>query len=306
MPPDPAATRRAQRATVGLAAALAVGMLGYRAVMGAGLDQTAALFVGLPAVLAITVAFTPPARTVTGLILKTMTLGMLLSGILLGETLVCILVAAPLVYLVGIAIGVPIDVSRRRGARGRPARGPLAVVGLVLIAGLEGVAPGFEFPAAGSVTVTRQVDAAPQAVAAALAATPRFEEPLPLRLRVGFPHPVAASGSGLRVGDRRQVIFVGDDHHGATHVGALQLQVVESEPGRVVFAVMEDDTRVAHWLRWSRAEVTWEAAGSGTQVSWTSEYERQLAPAFYFHPLQHQAARLATGYLIDVAATPHG
>ena len=304
VPPDPAATRRAQRRVVTLILALALGTLGYRAIMGAGLDQTAALFVGLPAMLAIVVATGQPARTVTGLILRVMTIGLLLSGIVLGETLVCLVVASPLVYFIGIMIGVPIDNSRRRKGRGQSSGGPMAVVGLVLLASIEGVFPGFAFPTAGSVTAVRQLEVAPREVAAALAATPRFDAPLPLPLRVGFPRPVAAFGDGLGIGDTRTVTFKGDDHYGATHIGDLILEVTERAPGRVVFTVSTDRTRVAQWLRWDRAVVTWRASGSGTSVSWRLDYERRLAPAWYFAPVQHVAARVAAAYLIDTLAVP--
>jgi len=283
---------------------LAVGTLGYRAVMEAGLEQTAALFVGLPAILAIAVAMTPPTKTVTGLILKVLTLGLLLGGIVLGEALVCLVVAAPLVYLVGLAVGVPIDVHRRRRTRGQSSGGSLMVVGLVLLSSFEGVVPGTAVDNAAAVTVVRQIDASPSAVAAALAATPRFDNPLPLPLRVGFPRPVAAAGSGLDIGDRRSVTFLGDGHHGTTHVGDLVMEVAASEPGRVVFHAVDDDSRVAQWLQWQRAEVTWSPSGSGTRVAWTLHYERELSPAWYFTPVQRAAATLAAGYLIDIAATP--
>lgn len=302
-PPDPEARRRAQRLVVALILAFAVGVVGYRAIMGAGLDQTAALFVGLPALLAIAVATSRPARTVTGLILKVMTVALLLSGILLGETMICLVVAAPLVWLVGVAVGVPIDMSRRRRARGR-GQGPLAVVGLVLLASLEGAVPGLHFPTAGAVEAVRVLDASPAQVEAALAATPRFDTPMPTLLRIGFPRPVDARGEGLDVGDRRRVRFVGDDHHGRTHVGDLVLEVSESAPGRVVFTLVSDHTRVAQWLRWSRAEVEWTPMGGRTRVRWRLEYERRLAPFWYFRPVQHVTAHAAAGWLIDTVATP--
>lgn len=302
--PDPVAVRRARAAVIGVAGGLAVCTLVYRGIMDAGLDQTAALFVGLPAILAITVAMTPPAKSVTGLILKTMTLGLLLAGILVGETLVCLVVAAPLVYLVGLAVGVPMDIRRRRRAQGQAARGPLSIVGLVLFASMEGVIPGTQPDTTGSVTVVEHVDASPAAVAAALARTPRFVQPLPLPLRVGFPRPVAADGGGLDVGDRRRITFVGDAHHGQTHSGDLDLQVTQRGPGMVIFRTVRDDTRTAQWLRWESAEVTWWGDGSGTRVSWTLHYERQLSPSWYFAPVQLVAAGLAASYLIDTTATP--
>jgi hypothetical protein len=148
------------------------------------------------------------------------------------------------------------------------------------------------------------VEAAPAAVIEALSATPRFTQPLPLALRAGFPRPVAATGGGLGTGDERRITFVGDDHHGTTHTGDLHLRVTERSAEHATFAVVADHTRVAHWLRWQRAEVRWEPSGSGTTVTWKLTYERQLAPGWYFAPLQHAAARVAAGYLIDAAATP--
>ncbi len=51
------------------------------------------------------VAFVGPAKTTTGLILKATTIALLVSGILLGEGFICIVMASPLFMLVGVIIG---------------------------------------------------------------------------------------------------------------------------------------------------------------------------------------------------------
>ena len=81
--------------------ALGAGHLGYRLSVAHRLEQTAALFIGLPMIIGMLLALTPRAKSVTGMICKTMTIALVMSGLVLGEGFICILMAAPLFYLVG-------------------------------------------------------------------------------------------------------------------------------------------------------------------------------------------------------------
>ena len=302
--PDIGARRRARNLVTALAIALVGVSIGYRAVTGFGLGQTAVLFVGLPAILAIAVVRTPPARTATGVIFKTSTVVMLLAGILLGETLICMVIASPLVYLVGFLIGAPIDRARRARAHGSSTVGYHAIVAVVLLGGLEGAVPGLDVPRAAEVTVTRHVDATPAEVRAALARRPAFDRERPALLQIGFPQPAGGAGGGLEVGDRRAILIRGAGHYGTTETGRLVMDVTHSAPGGVTFTTIADTSRVADWLSWQESIVTWTAEGSGTRVSWTLRYERELAPSWYFGPVQRGAVSLTAGYLIDALAKP--
>src|SRR5262245_3971258 len=129
---------------------------------------------------------------------------------------------------------------------------------------MEGVAAS-PFDTHDSATATMLVVAPPAAVARALAATPSFGAELPAFLRIGFNRPVAATGSGIALGDRRAIEFTGgthDDHplrlfgltgdRGVDHHSWMHLTVVDSRPGRVTFAVDHDMTmlaRLPHHLR---------------------------------------------------------
>ena len=303
--PDPDARRRAQTIIVALAVGLAGLSLGYRLITGVGWHQAAPLFVGLPAVLAIAVSRTKPARTVTGLIIKTATMVMLLAGVVVGETLICMVIASPLVYLIAVLIGVPIDRSRRARARNESQTGPLVVIAVVLLASMEGVLPGPEVPRRATVSVTRHVDARPGEVEAQLAGRPSLHDPLPAVLRIGFPHPVAASGSGLAVGNVRRITIRGDDHHGMVHTGDVVWVVAARSPGKVVFRAVRDETRIANWVTWQNAVVKWRAEGDGTAVTWAVTYDRVLTPSWYFGPVQRSAVTAAAGYLIEAMATPN-
>ena len=305
VPADAAATRRARGWIAALAVALVGVSVGYRIISGAGLEQTSVLYIALPAILAIAVAMSPPTRSATGVIFKTSTIVMLLAGILLGETLICMLVASPLVYLVGGVVGAAIDYGRRRRAQGAAPRAHHAVIVMVLLAGLEGTTPALDVPRHASVTVERYVAATPAQVEATLAAPPLFATP-PALLRIGFPRVISSAGSGLAVGDRRTITILGSGHHGTTVVGDLVMEVTRRGPGEVRFTALRDDTRVASWLSWQTADVRWTAHGDGTMVSWSVAYRRELTPSWYFGPLQRGAVHLSADYLIDSMATPRG
>ncbi len=283
---------------VWLAAAVAV----YRFVHEGHLDQTAALFIGLPTVLAVGLTLTPKAKSATGMAVKGLTIGLVLSAILLGEGVICILMAAPLFYGIALAIGLTIDAARRRQPKIH--EGKLYSVLLIPLAlmSLEGVTPITSFPAAGTAMATQTVAATPAGVEAALGATPRFDRTSPPAfLGLGFPRPVAADGSGLAVGDRRTIWFT--SRNGAR--AALVLEVVQSEPGHVRFRARTDQTAIARWLGWQDADVTWQSTGADrTRVSWRLSYMRRLSPAWYFGPFEQYAASLSAGYLIETAAAP--
>ena len=92
---------RSQWSLIFLILAVTAGSVMYRLIVRGRLEQTAALFVGIPAVLAILLAMMPKARTAKGAIMKGLTLALLLSGPLLNEGFICILMASPLFYSSG-------------------------------------------------------------------------------------------------------------------------------------------------------------------------------------------------------------
>ena len=304
-------------ALVTITIALAVGATTYHLVHGSSLHQSVVFFIGLPAVLALILSMTPKAKSATGVIVKGITLALLLSGIVFAEGFICIVMAAPLFYMVGMAIGMPIDAVRRRRRR----EGKVySIVGLgLLLLSVEGAVPGTFFPVHETITVTRTIDVSVDEVRRALASTPQFAKPLPFYLKLGFPRPVGATGAGLEVGDRRTIFFgaespmepMNETHHhsvsteGADDGGMLELEVVRSADGRVVFKPMHDATAFTHWISWGRSIVTWRGIdGDTSEVTWTLHYRRLLSPAWYFGPWQRYAASKAVGYLIDTVATP--
>jgi hypothetical protein len=276
--------------------AVAFGSAMYRLIVRGRLEQTAVLFIGIPAVLAIVLAMMPKAKTVTGGILKGLTVALLLSGPLLGEGFICILMASPLFYLVGLLVGLIVDWNHDKR------RTTLSCLLLIFLPmSLEGSLRRLSFNREETVRVSQVVNASERDVEVALRHSPRTNLPLPVYLRIGFPRPTEARGDGLGIGATRTIHFAG----GEGHPGDLLLLVTESYPGHVRFEAVSDHSKVAHWLGWKSSEVEWTRLdGDHTRVSWTLHFERRLDPAWYFRPWERYAVRLAAEYLIRANATP--
>lgn len=289
----------AQWWVIALVVACTCASLFYRIFINRGLGHSSAIFLGVPAVLAILLALTPKARTVTGGILKGITLALLIVAPLLGEGYLCILFASPLFYLVGIVVGIAVDTSRRK--RGTT----LTCIALALLPlCMEGVAPQLTWSRGESVAVTRVIPAAVDAVEAALSQSPRVGTALPRFLRIGFPRPLEAWGQGLTVGATRIVHFAGAE---GDPPGDLVMRVAERRPGYARFERVRDGSKLTQWLRWDDSEVEWVPVDAGhTRVTWRIHFERQLDPAWYFAPWERIAVRAAATYLIAANATPEG
>src|SRR5262245_26508281 len=173
--PEPAdgaaAGRRARTTLAAIIAAVAVASLAFRLIVGGGLQQTAALFVGIPALLAIVVVLVSSPRTATGVAFKAVTVGLLVSLLFLGVGILCVVMSAPLFYLVAGGMAAVADRSRQRGTP--------TMTGMILLVtvpmSLEGVMPVTTFNRDESVSEARIVRATPEAIERALFEQPRFD-----------------------------------------------------------------------------------------------------------------------------------
>jgi hypothetical protein len=274
--------------------ALTVGSIAYRLLVFGHVEQTSLMFIGLPALIAICVAAIPTGKSVTGMIMKSMTLFFLLLAVLLIEGAICILMAAPLFYAVGLLVGVLVDRSRVRRDIGRMRIVAFPVLALM---SLEGISETLSFPRDEVITVSRQLDIPLASARAQLAAGPSFNlTELPGFLKAGFPAPTDIAGAGLKLGDTWRIHFAG----GEGKPGDLTARVVASSPNRIRVARTTDTSHIAHWLDWQDA--TWElqdTASGGTQLTLTMRYRRLLDPAWYFKPIERYGVRKAGEYFLD-------
>jgi hypothetical protein len=276
--------------------AVSAGSVMYRLIVRGSLEQTAVLFIGIPSLLAILLAMTPKATTVKGGITKGLTLFLLLSGPLLGEGFICILMASPIFYLVGLLVGAVVDRDRAKRQT------TLSCLLLILLPmSIEGSSPKLSFNREETVQESRIVYGSEHEVQMALSHSPRTDTPVPIYGRMGFPLPTKAWGDGLEVGATRTVHFAG----GEGKPGDLVLKVSEARKGYVRFDAVSDHSKLAHWLEWKSSEVEWSATDSQhVHVTWILHFERRLDPAWYFRPWERYATGLAAEYLIRANATP--
>ena len=286
-----------ERGVVIIIVALCLAAEFYRLLAAHRLETTSATLLGIPALLAVVLALTPKARTVTGGIMKTIALMLLIVSPLLGEGWFCILLVSPLFFLVGGVVGFFADRARRQ----RQAR-VLCLAVVLLPMSLEGVVPALTVNREQSVEVTQTVKANSEEVETALREAPDLKRTLPWLLRIGFPRPLAAGGDGLKLGAVRTIRFSGAE---GAPAGDLVTRVVERRPGYVRSEAVADTSKLAHWMHWESSEVRWQPIDAGhTRVTWRIRYQRGLDPAWYFAPWERAAVRAAASYMIEAQATP--
>ena len=306
--PDDAAVRasqhRARMSVVGVIGLLAAASVAFRLMTNTGLEQTAALFIGIPALLACAALFIPTA-TAVGVACKAVTVGMLISLVFLGEGVVCVAMSAPLFYLVAVIVGGAVEAIRRSRGEATPHR-TFSLLALLAIGpmSLEGVTPITTIDRDVTVSQTRIVQASAADVATAIRQQPRFERELPAYLGIGFPRPTFTW-----IDERHWIIRMRGGEMRLDgmepQAGNLHLAIDEEGPGRIRWRAMSDNSHMTHFLDWRSSQVEWQAIdGETTRVTWTLSYRRGLDPAWYFGPMERYAVGLAAGYLIDAVATP--
>ena len=281
-----------------LAGVVAVGSAAYRLIVHHHLEQTSVLFIGLPTLLAMLLVIAPPAKTMVGGVMKGIAFMLLLSGPLLGEGFVCILMASPIFLLVGLVVAVIAQNAKRD--RGLAVRCCLLVL---LPMSLEGTSDRLSFGRSERVEATAVVAGSESEVRERMARSPRVALGLPVYLKMGFPRPEWAVGDGLAVGDLRTIHFVG----GEGMPGDLVMRVTGATVRSARFEVASDGCEgmhsLGHWVKLRESEVRWEAVDAGhTRVTWAIAYDRKLDPAWYFGPWERYGVGLAARYLIDANA----
>ncbi|MEV8377413.1 SRPBCC family protein [Kribbella sp. NPDC056861] len=236
--------------------------------------DTAALFVGVPLVLAVIIALAPPAKSLHGLTFRVVTFGLLITSAFLHEGAACVLMAAPLVYGVGHLVAEIVRQARNYDARRRAA---LALVPLLLAASLEGTAYRVD-PVQTAVT-ERVVAMSPAEVERSLQDGPDFSAVRPFLLRFsGYPTPTGAKGAGLTVGSGWTFTMAG---------GPIVTEVRSRDSRLIEFVVVSDQSKTQRWLRWERAVVRLTPQANGdTAVRLELSFTRRLDPSWYFGPIE--------------------
>ncbi|MEM7634840.1 MAG: hypothetical protein AAF299_09795 [Pseudomonadota bacterium] len=171
--------------------------------------------------------------------------------------------------------------------------GSIAATALVLcLASLEGLPNTYAFGPAGRSTASYHVGVGPDHVWQTMEQATSPEFPLPGFLRI-LPHPVdVVIDQGTRLGAMRKVKIQGREG-----TGYLTFRVVERTSTAAVFEVISDTSPIAAWVAHKRLVYEAEPDGDGTRLKVSVDYDRLLAPAWFFSPVTKGAAFLAVDVL---------
>lgn len=207
-------------------------------------------------------------------------------------------VLAGVVYLLGRATrALYLLVTSRRG------KGPgdtrlfdvaitTAALAVIVVASTEGVTRMLTFASADGASVTLALAAPPERVWREVGKATSPEFPIPMMLK-SIPQPVAVIvDEGADLGARRIVRFSGRQGN-----GDLVLQVVRRTETDAVFQAMSDASPISWWVTHRSLTFRVVAAGEGSRLTVALDYDRLLAPAWFFRPYIRFAAWLAVGVL---------
>lgn len=266
----------------------------YRFLVIGQKEQTALMFIGLPLALALLLAALPTPKSTTGMIMKGISLFLLLLGILFIEGFICILMAAPFFYSIGLIVGIFADKARAK--REWESRFRLVILPALALMSLEGVTGILSFPRDETVTVSHETHLTAVEARALLARGSEFDPAaLPGFLKLGFPQPQKIAGAGLETGDQWSIHFAG----GEGKPGDLLAEVTESSTNHILVTRISDTSHIAHWLDWKDAEWELEPTSNGTKIVLTMRYRRLLDPAWYFKPIERYGVKTAGEYFLN-------
>ncbi|MEE9328418.1 MAG: hypothetical protein V3U71_14115 [Cocleimonas sp.] len=267
-----------------------------------GFHGTSLFYIGLPLILAYLFKNLDSSSSAMGGILKGITIVMLLSAPILQEGFICILMAAPLFYIVGGLIGFMIDYSRKKQLSTLQAS-PMFL--LIALMSLEGTHPDLTFPRQHTVIVEQVVAANSEAIKGQLRKPLVLGNDVPMFLKI-FPFPDAPVQFGTKLGDKTKLHFVYNKHvYFNPKIGDLVYEVTAVGDNFIESKILSDDSYVNTYLNWQKGKVSWQALDKAhTKVTWEIHYERKLDPAWYFGTLEYYTTILMANALIKYAATP--
>jgi len=277
-------------------AGLAIGLLRQR-----GLDGSALLYIGLPTLIALTFATTSASKSVVGASLKGITFFILISGPLLQEGFICMIMAAPIFYIVGALVAWPFDyLIKKRQRQIESGRFKVVILpALLLVMSMEGVFEETTVNRHNTVEHTQVIQGSIADIKEKLASNRSISTPDSLFARL-FPRPETIYATGLSVGDTQWVnISYFKWVYWNEMRGKTQFQVVENQPNFIRFKPISDDNYISSYLSWGDTRVVFKSLPNNrTQITWRINFQRKIDPAWYAEPLQRYVVGIVAKQMI--------
>lgn len=280
-----------KRALYGFVIALVIASLTFRILLDIEFEQTSILFVGIPALITlIVIKYSGTPKSIYGVVFKTLTLFLLMTSILFGEGLVCIIFMAPIFYGVAALIVVIIKLLKDKNKSSLNTFILAPIILLIAEVGNIKTIPKTQ-------VVTTELSVNKTVTLAELNQSPNFLNQFPTFFKLGFPKPIAISGTGINIGDHRKIKFESN----TKGVGTLHLQIKHKTNNSVTFELIDDSTHINHWLSWKEITINInnnEAKKTST-ITWTTHFNCDLGPSWYFEPIEKYGVEVMNTHLLN-------
>jgi len=267
----------------------------YRATVNADMVQTYAMFIGIPLVIGVLVAYLTRPQSGLGTTIKVVTVLLCVVCPLVGEGSICILMAAPLFYAFAV-LGYLLYDATSKSAKRRRRGGPLAIL-LVpfLTAMLTSDRNHIDNPATNIVVDEIFVAAPPERVLQTIAQSDMVARDFPLFLKLGFPLPTrlehGSNGITRMHFDPRSEPWPGTNT-------IVSQQTIDPVRHTIRYDILEDGTKLARWLTFRSTGFEAIACPGGSLLRQRTVYEQRMQPGFYWNPLENFAMGQMHGYAL--------
>jgi hypothetical protein len=271
----------------------------YRSLEAGRLMQTYAAFIGLPLLIGVLTTYLVRPQHGLGKTLKVTTVLLCVLSTLLGEGMICILMAAPIFYAVA-AVGYGIVTALDKVVRPRKPGGLVALAFIVSVpfaaAKVTSSPQGIRNPRTMTVQNEVFINAPPAKVWNTLLHGQLVSSEFPLFLRLGFPLPTKLDrGPG---GVTRLTFDPGSEPWPGTNVMVSREERDESRH-RLTFVIQEDGTKLSRWLTFRKSSFVILPAGArGCRLRQTTTFQQRMQPGLYWNPLQSFAMTQMHAYAL--------
>lgn len=255
----------------------------YRIIEKKGLTQTYATFIGIPLVIGAMTAYLSRPRSSLAMVMKITTLLLCIVAPALGEGVICLIMAAPIIYVVA-ALGYLLVEAIRNSLGPRGPGSTLVVVMLpFLLAELTSTPHSIRDPRTMTVRDERFVAAPPGVVWQTLRQGNLVSRQFPLFLQAGFPLPtkLQRQSNGLA----RLTFDPGSERWPGTNV-IVSRELQDPANRRLTFVIQEDGTKLARWLTFVRTSFEVVPCPGGCRLRQTTVFRQRMQPGVYWNPLE--------------------
>jgi len=266
-----------------------------------GIDSSALLYIGIPTFIALAFAFTSTSKSksIMGSTLKAITFIILISGPLLQEGYICMIMAAPILYIIGALAAWPFDHYRKKKQNGSKLN-MIILPALLVFMSMEGVIDETSFNRFNTVEHEQIINSSIADIRKRIGSSRPLDAPNSLFAKI-FPRPDTINANGIDIGDTMWIdvsyfkwIYWNEKR------GKVQYKVTENEVNYLKFSPTMDSSYFKSYMTWKDTVVILKPVSKNkTKVTWRISFQRDIDPAWYAQPLQRYAVAAAAEVLVE-------